>query len=490
MSGIKTAKRILSFIAAVAVILGGGINVSAYSGRNGYICVAESEFNETMFMPETKVTAFAQEVFSQAPQISETREVKWIDRISDKPDYAVNFYSWLIENSKNNGALITGIDEYIGNTSVHKVNSIPGNKNFVFTRDIPANEIEEAALNSISDELYENFIDSASWISVAVSAFDRDHPEVFWLSGNIASGYTLSYDLTYNNYTGMGTIRYTQNIYFYLSDGNFDIRMPEYGTAELINEAIAERDAAVDEIVSGTYAEDVYGKLQYLNDYIIHNNSYNNYVDSGDCSQTAHRSISALCGMSGKYAPVCEGYAKAFKVLCDEMGIPCVLSDGISLGVLHMWNCVEINGNWYAVDTTWNDPATGSDDKISGQENENYFLVGSETVIDGIKFKYTHIVLNIVMNDGMQFLNEPLLSKVTYNSTVSHICTLEDGYCTYCRAAVYDVNRDSECNIFDLIAIKQILLEEIPDGNPDCNSDGYINSLDIAALKRYLWNKF
>ena len=261
MSLIKTAKQILSFIIATAVILCGGINVTAYSGRNEYVYVAESEFKETMYLPETEVSAFASEVFSQEPQISETRQADWIDRISNKPDYAVNFYNWLIENSKNNGALITGIDEYIGNTSVHNVHAIQDSKVFVFTRDIPEYEIEEAALNSISEEVYENFINAVNWISVTVSAFDRDHPEVFWMSGSIASGYTLSYDLTYNNYTGMGTIRYTQNIYFYLSDESFDIRMPEYATSEIINQAIIERDSAVDKIVNGTYSEDVYGKV-------------------------------------------------------------------------------------------------------------------------------------------------------------------------------------------------------------------------------------
>ena len=34
---------------------------------------------------------------------------------------------------------------------------------------------------------------------------------------------------------------------------------------------------------------------------------------------------------------VCEGYAKAFKVLCDRLKIPCVCIGGVAAGALHMW---------------------------------------------------------------------------------------------------------------------------------------------------------
>ncbi|MGY3725400.1 Glucan-binding domain-containing protein (YG repeat) [Granulicatella balaenopterae] len=68
---------------------------------------------------------------------------------------------------------------------------------------------------------------------------------------------------------------------------------------------------------------------------------------------------------------VCEGYARAFKYLMDKSGIICEYetgdikssgAQGESLGALHAWNRVKIEGKWYYVDVTWGDSSlTGID---------------------------------------------------------------------------------------------------------------------------------
>ena len=84
-------------------------------------------------------------------------------------------------------------------------------------------------------------------------------------------------------------------------------------------------------------------------------------------------------------AVVCEGYAKAFKVLCDAVGLPCMLIAGESVqsgqftGISnHMWNAVCLDGKWYSVDLTWNDLAPTPADLPTGMEFEvaqyRYFL--------------------------------------------------------------------------------------------------------------------
>lgn len=67
-----------------------------------------------------------------------------------------------------------------------------------------------------------------------------------------------------------------------------------------------------------------------------------------------------------KYSPyaVCDGMSKAYSLLCNIEGIPCVRVAGFagssqsSLGG-HAWNKVLLNGKWYIVDCTWGD-ATAS----------------------------------------------------------------------------------------------------------------------------------
>ncbi len=59
----------------------------------------------------------------------------------------------------------------------------------------------------------------------------------------------------------------------------------------------------------------------------------------------------------------CSGYSKAFKLLLEKAGIESVLIHGIATdydgnAVNHMWNAVELDGNWYFTDTTWDDPVS------------------------------------------------------------------------------------------------------------------------------------
>lgn len=52
---------------------------------------------------------------------------------------------------------------------------------------------------------------------------------------------------------------------------------------------------------------------------------------------------------------VCEGYARAVKLLCDAYGIPAVVVHGNSSDGAHIWNEVMIDGVWYSSDPTWDD---------------------------------------------------------------------------------------------------------------------------------------
>ena len=81
---------------------------------------------------------------------------------------------------------------------------------------------------------------------------------------------------------------------------------------------------------------------------------------------------------------LCESYARAYKLLLDEAGISSVLVEGYAIndeGVAdaHMWNKVMIDGVWYHVDCTWDDPA-GSTEAVSGAETTTYLLVTDEMI--------------------------------------------------------------------------------------------------------------
>ncbi len=57
---------------------------------------------------------------------------------------------------------------------------------------------------------------------------------------------------------------------------------------------------------------------------------------------------------------VCNGYATAYKLLCDLKGIPCHIVYGYSVDGTkqesHAWNVIKLDdGQWYEVDVTWDD---------------------------------------------------------------------------------------------------------------------------------------
>ena len=124
-------------------------------------------------------------------------------------------------------------------------------------------------------------------------------------------------------------------------------------------------DAAV-QAISATLPKnaDAKAKVKAVYKWLCDNNTYNDAQTSkykANCDPVsfaylaAHSAYSAI--IPGDYfEPVCEGYAGAFKVLCDALGVPCICVNGSTAGVkYHMWNYVQLSGTWYLVDVTMGD---------------------------------------------------------------------------------------------------------------------------------------
>ena len=119
-------------------------------------------------------------------------------------------------------------------------------------------------------------------------------------------------------------------------------------------------------------------------------------------------------GVFLKGEAVCDGYAKAFKLLCDKYDIPCIIVAGTAVqsgsSEAHAWNYVQMeDGNWYAVDVTWND-------KEGGAPSMSYFLVGSQTVtsISHGKFSQSHLPSGHFSSGAYDPFVFPTLSEDAY----------------------------------------------------------------------------
>ncbi len=121
---------------------------------------------------------------------------------------------------------------------------------------------------------------------------------------------------------------------------------------------------------------DTYEAVEYFNNWLKEHNTYNHTHLENDSYPLAHTAYSAFVSNNDEpTGPVCQGYAYAFKYLCDRAGIECVVVSGTLYQSLdepgpHAWNAVKIDGSWYGIDVTSND-SLGTD--------EYNFLVGSTT---------------------------------------------------------------------------------------------------------------
>ena len=119
-----------------------------------------------------------------------------------------------------------------------------------------------------------------------------------------------------------------------------------------------------------------------------------------------------IYGALVKKESVCEGYAKSFKYLMDSVEIPCVIvagegtnSEGSTEN--HAWNYVELDGKWYAIDCTWDDPIIIGGGKLSNSAKYKYFLKGES------EFNQSHFPSGQFTENGKVF-EYPSLSINNY----------------------------------------------------------------------------
>lgn len=70
---------------------------------------------------------------------------------------------------------------------------------------------------------------------------------------------------------------------------------------------------------------------------------------------------------------VCSGYSQAYYLMASAAGLKVKVVDGIANGRAHVWNLVQIDGEWLVVDTTWNDSENEPNKYLNiSQDDENY----------------------------------------------------------------------------------------------------------------------
>lgn len=162
-----------------------------------------------------------------------------------------------------------------------------------------------------------------------------------------------------------GDLSYFQGedgIYYY---NDFTYTVAYYTTAEQELEVDTEVAQALNTLNVNSMTSDI-DKVRAIYGYITDTVTYD-YTHLNDESYLLK--YTAYAALVNKTA-VCQGYAVLLYRMLREAGIGCRVVAGTAAGGGHAWNIIQVDGNWYAVDATW-DAGRGGDYKYFLLSNAN-----------------------------------------------------------------------------------------------------------------------
>ena len=129
-----------------------------------------------------------------------------------------------------------------------------------------------------------------------------------------------------------------------------------------------------------------YEKARVLHDYIINNTEYDT-LKTENINDTTYKSNTAY-GVLIEGHGICSGYSDTMKIFLDKLNIVNykVCNDQ------HIWNLVSLDGEWFHLDLTWDDPV--SDKNIT---RDNYFMISSQNLAS--------------LNDGVHYYDSKIFTE-------------------------------------------------------------------------------
>ena len=195
-----------------------------------------------------------------------------------------------------------------------------------------------AGLMDLSDEILLPQVPTTdgNWLYDVFFQLRLDHPEIFWAVG-----------FKYRHYKDSPNL----------------ILIPEYiFDKNKIREHKKALHARVEKLVRPAAKFSEWDKEKYVHDFICENIRYDKLK-----KPYSHEIIGPL----GHGVGVCEGIAKSVKILCDALGVWCVIAicgNNPEKGIKyrHTWNIVRSNGQYYHLDATFdNTLGRNEDDSVS-----------------------------------------------------------------------------------------------------------------------------
>ncbi len=276
-------------------------------------------------------------------------------------------------------------------TTRYFYNQLTANQKEFYNQILTAGPVEKITIDfsniTITGSTTDEMSSAASQdIMMALTAVNEDNPLHFWASG---------FGFSYGYYTGTPYKMASMTLTIRLNSTHFSD----------FNDVATKRDAVIEKLatikVNGINRHE---KVKSIHDYLADNITYDSTLAESNIFDVYGALVNGLC--------VCEGYAEAFKLICDREGIPCLTVIGTGGGGAHKWNMVQMeDGEWYTLDSTWDDQSSNT--------YYSYFLIGSDTKApyfgnSGVADSTVHVPTGKLFSGSSGSLAYPTLSTDTY----------------------------------------------------------------------------
>ena len=238
----------------------------------------------------------------------------------------------------------------------------------------------------------------------ARDAFWADYPGVFYVDfSNLSVRATIDAAGLYHIYLGVGR----EDNYFtqgFTSRAQVESAINEYNF--VLSLIVEEAKKATPRVGQSAAA----AQVEFVHDALINGVSYKL---EDVCTPENRGFIRTAYGALVKREGVCEAYTRAFKAAMDELGIPCVMVSGVYLHNIdtpeaHIWNYVQLDGKWYGVDATMDDPrppkGSAKSGGVDGYESKEYLLRGEivmgqkhfpSGIMSPVEYAFSYPALNV-----------------------------------------------------------------------------------------------
>ena len=221
--------------------------------------------------------------------------------------------------------------------------------------DVAAKKLQSEEFEIESGSAFDNF-------GYILEFYKNDNPDVFWIRDD--------------------------SPYSYVDNGDtVTIELEFKTTGDKLARQKVELDTKVRRIVSSAPKNGTdYEKELYINSYIVDNCQYDREAAELHKQKKIRGNEQDIYGALVEGSAVCEGYARAFSLLCQKLNVECSLLEGYASEKnsdtgktereAHIWNCVKLDGKWYHTDVTWNDDTSGD---FSDVYSRRYYFLNLTT---------------------------------------------------------------------------------------------------------------